>query len=137
MPICLIHSLVGDAVVVGHTASRGDSQLFENVGGILEWKELPATQPVRQVDDDVGVASGIARRIDALLPVNDATFGTATEPVFFLMQAAGQNHIGMMGGFREKEIDDAEVFQLRQRLAGEVRVGKRNQRVETHARAVL
>src|SRR6266496_2248358 len=98
-----IHSLVGDAVVVRHTASRGDSQLLENVGRILKWKELSATEPMCQVDDDVGVASGVARGIDAVLPVNDAAFGTATEPVFFLMEAAGQNDIGMVSGFREKE----------------------------------
>ena len=112
MPICLIHSLVGNAVVVGHAAARSDSQLLENVSGILEWKELPATEPVRQIDDDVGVSSRIAWRIDALLPMNDATFGTATKPIFFLMEAAGHNDVGVMGGFGEKEIDHAEVFQF-------------------------
>ena len=133
----LIHSLVGDAVVVGYTAPRSDSQFFENVGGILEWEVLPAAQPVRQLDDDVGVASRVARRVDALLPVNDAPFGTATEPVFFLMQAAGHNDIGVMRSFREKEINHAEEFQLRQRLAGEVRIGKRDKRVETHGEQSL
>ena len=93
-----IHSFVGDAIVVGYTTSRSDAQLFQNVGRVLEWKVLAAAQPVRQLDDDVGVASRIARRIDALLPVNDAPFGIASEPVFFLLQAAGQNDVRMMRG---------------------------------------
>ena len=95
-----------------------------------EWKELPATEPMCQVDDDVGVSSGVTWRIDALLPMNDAPFGTATQPVFLLMETACHNDVGMMRSFRQKEIDDAEVFQLRQRFAREVRVGERNKRVE-------
>jgi hypothetical protein len=46
-------------------ASRRNSQLLENVGRILEWKELPATEPMCQIDDDVGISSGVGWRIDA------------------------------------------------------------------------
>ena len=64
-----------------------------------------------------------ARRINAPPPVNYAALGAATESVFFFMQTARKNDIGMMGSFGEKEIDNAEILQLRQRFAGEIRVG--------------
>src|ERR1017187_10191001 len=103
-----VHSLVSDAIVVGYTAPRGDPQLFENVGGILEWKVLAAPQSVCQINDDVGIASRIAGRINAPLPVNYAASGAATKPILFLMETAGHTHVGMMGSFREKDIDYAE-----------------------------
>src|SRR5208282_5153205 len=118
----LVHPLVGDAVVVRDSAARGDSQLLQNVACVLEWKVRPTAEPVSQLDDDIGVAPGIAWWIDALLPVNHAAFRTATEAVFFLMQTTRQNDVGMMGGFRKKKINHAEELQLRQRLAGKVRV---------------
>src|ERR1700690_2779799 len=108
----LVHSLVGDAVVVGYTAPRGHPQLFENIRGILEWKVLAAPQPVCQINDDVGIASRIAGRINAPLPVNYGALGAATDSFFFFMKTARKNDVGMMGSFREKEIDDAEGFQL-------------------------
>src|SRR5581483_11104332 len=106
------HSLVGDAVVVGHAATRGDSKFLENVGGVLEGEILTAPQAVRQLDDNVRIAPSGAGRIDAFLPVNHASFGAAPETILFFVQAAGQDHVGVMSGLRQKEINHAEKLQL-------------------------
>src|SRR5437667_6315640 len=113
-----VHPLASDAKVISYSTLRSNPQLLENIGRVLEGKELAAAQPVGQINNDVGIAPGLTRWIDAVAPVNHPAFGAATHPVFFLMQAACQDHIRMMRGFRKKEIDHAEELQLRQRLAG-------------------
>ena len=72
----------------------------------------------------------IAGRIDGLLHVDHAPFGAAADALFFFLQAAGQNDVGVVRGFRQEEIDHAEELQLLQRLAREVRIGQRDQRIE-------
>src|SRR5579864_4997102 len=133
----LIHSLVGDAVVIRYTTPRRHPQFLENVGGILEWEVLPASQPVSQFDDDVGITPRLTRRVDALLPVNHAPFGTAPEPVLFLVQAAREYHVGVVSSLRKKEINHTKEFQLRQCLAGEVRIRKRHKWIEAHGKQSL
>src|SRR5581483_5426950 len=111
-PHLFVHSLVGDAVVVGHAATRGDSKFLENVGGVLEGEILTAPQAVRQLDDNVRIAPSGAGRIDAFLPVNHASFGAARYSRSVLEQAASTGHVGRMSGLRQKEINHAEKLQL-------------------------
>ena len=57
-------------------------------------------------------------------------FDVGRDAFVFLLQAAGQHDVGMLRGLREEEVDDAEELELLQRLAREVGVGQRDQRVE-------
>ena len=128
----LIDPFIGDAVVVCHSTVRGHAKLFQNVRGVLEWEVSTSSQTMRDVDDDVGIASCLTGRIDTFLPMDHAPLGAAAEAVFFLMQAAGKHHISVVCCFGHEEVNHAEEFQLRQSLSREVGIGERNQRIEAH-----
>ena len=49
----------------------------------------------------------IAWRCNGLLNVDHAAFDIAGHAFFFLMQASCEDNVGMAGGFRHEEIDDA------------------------------
>src|SRR5215469_2825998 len=95
-PFLPIDALISDAIVIGHSAARGDAQLFQNIGRILKRKILTPPQTMRDVNNDVRIAARLTRWIDALLPVDDAAFGAASKPVFLFMQTPGENYVRMM-----------------------------------------
>ena len=52
----------------------------------------------------------------ALLNVNHAAFATAGDAFFLLLQASGQDDVGVLRRLGKEEIDDAEEFQLARAL---------------------
>src|SRR5215831_17603636 len=77
-----VDSFIGDAVVIGDSPAGGDAKLLENVRWVLEWEILAPPQAMGDIDNDVGIASCLAGRIDAFLPVDDAPFGAASQAIF-------------------------------------------------------
>src|SRR5262252_3282209 len=92
-PFLCVDSFVSDAVVISDPAARGNAKLFKNIGRILKLKILTSTQPMRDINNDVGIATRLTGRVNAFLPVNDAALDTASEAIFFFMQAAGKDHV--------------------------------------------
>src|ERR1051326_2834687 len=127
-----VDSFISNAVIIGNSAPGGNAKLLKNVGWILERKIPAATKPMRDINNDVGILARLAGRIDALLPVNYTAFRAAPKPVFFFMQTAGEDYVGVMRGLGHEEVDHSEVLQVRQRFAREVGVWQRNKRVEAH-----
>src|SRR5579883_19626 len=129
-PLHLINLLVGDAVVVSHTTTRRLAQFFQDVGGISEWEERCFPEAMSQIYDDRGIATGISWRVHGFLPMDDATFGTASDAILFFLQTAGENYICVVRSLRQEEVNDTEELQSRQRLARKVSVRQRDQRVK-------
>src|SRR5581483_12138752 len=50
---------------------------------------------------------------------------------------AGQDHVGVAGRFRQKEVNDTQKLDLLERLTGEVRVGQGDQRIEADRKQPL
>src|SRR5690348_6515798 len=101
---------VRDAEIIGHAALGGNAELFEDLSRRAEGKLVSAAEPVREVDNDFGIAAGLARWRDAGLPVNHATFGAAGEAFFFLVQTARENDVSMAGSFAHEEVNNAQEF---------------------------
>ena len=74
----------------------------------------------------------VAGRVHRLVDLLHAAFGAADDAFVFFLHAAGEDEVGMVRGFGQEEVDHAEELELRQRLAREVRVRQRDQRVEAH-----
>src|SRR5690348_3613873 len=130
--LLLVDALVRDAVVIGESATRGDAKLFQNVGRILKRKILTTPQTMCDVNNDVGITTRLTWRINAFLPVDDASLGAASKPVFLFVQTSSQHDVRMMRRLRHEEVDHPKELQLRQRFAREVGIGKRNQGIEAH-----
>jgi hypothetical protein len=69
--------------------------------------------------------------------VDDSRFYIRRDAFFFLLEAAGQHHIGVCRGLRKKEVDDAKKLQLLQSLLREIGVGQRDQRIEANRQQPL
>ena len=83
-----VDSFVSDAVIIGDSAAGGDAKLLKNVGWILKRKILASTQPMCDINNNVRISTRLTRRVDALLPVDDASLGAASQAILFFMQTA-------------------------------------------------
>ena len=108
-----VDSFVSDAVIIGDSPAGGDAKLLKNVGWIFEGKILAATKPMRDINNDVGIlrALGRADRCSSASELHDPP--RCTQAVFFFMQTAGEDYVGVMRGLGHEEVDHPEVLQFR------------------------
>ena len=74
--------------------------------------------PSRRAKSQMIFESGraFARRVNGLLNMDDAAFHVARDAFFFLLQASGENDVGVVRRLGHEEIDDAEELQLARAL---------------------
>src|ERR1051326_8933371 len=129
--LLIIDLFVGNAVIVRQSSTRSEAQFIENLARLAKRKELAPSETPRQFADDFRIRARIGRRVHGFLDMDYARFHAGGYALFFLLQAAGENDIGVGRGFREEEIDDAKEFQFFEGLTGERSFRKRNQWIET------
>jgi hypothetical protein len=75
------------------SATRGVAELLEDLARLAIGEELLLAKSARQIADDLGIAAGIGGWIDGLADMDDATFRTARDALFLLLQAARRPNI--------------------------------------------
>src|SRR5262245_35230340 len=118
---------VSDAVVIGMTAARGFPQFVEDLPRGLVVEEFSFAQAASKVAINLPINASVPWRVHRLLNVQDAAFDIGDDAFVLLLQAASQDHVGMMCGLRKEEVHHAEKLEFLQRLAGKVRIGQRDQ----------
>ena len=125
-----VNFFVSDAVVIRVAAARGLAQLVKNGARAFVIEKSLLSEPPGQVAINCPVRARVARRINHLLDVQHAALDIRHHAFVLLLQAAGQHHVRVMRGFGKEEIHHAEKLELLQRLASEIRVRQRHERIE-------
>ena len=120
--VLLLDFFVGDAVIIGISATRRDAQLVENLARAVEVKIFSAAHPFGDFLNNPPIGLGFARRVNRLVDFHDARFRVGRHAFVFRPRRAGQNDIGVARGFAHKEIDVDVKFQAFERLTDFVRV---------------
>ena len=108
-------------------ASRSSSKISR---GRRNGKYCPLAQPVREVEIDLRVRPRVAGRVDGLADVDDAALDVAATPSSSSCRLPARTTSAWCAVSDRKKSIDAEELQFFERLAGEVRVGQRHQRIE-------
>jgi hypothetical protein len=88
--------------------------------------------PVRQLDDDLEIASRLTRRIDRFLRELNAPLRVDVRPVLLGEGGAGEDHVRITRGLGEEEIMHREKLELAEPRFGVRNVGVRDDGVLAH-----
>lgn len=83
---------------------------------------MAATETVGEIDEDLPVASGLARRFDGGVDLDDPPLARGGGAFVLLVERAGQDDVGVMAGLGDEEVDHAVELEPIECLAGEVRI---------------
>lgn len=125
-------TVVGDAVVVGQSAFAGESQFAKDVLRALVRKLVTLAEPCSQIAKDLPILFRFAGRLDRLPHADDAALAGGHRPFVFLVQRARQNDVCVPRRFTHEEIAAGKEIQPLQRLRDVVRVGQRDEWIETN-----
>ena len=98
---------------------------------------LAAAEPPGEVEEDLPVAAGLAGRVDGGVDLDDPPLAAGRGALVLLVQRAGQDDVGVVGGLGQEEVDDGVELEPVERLGGEVGVGRRHGRVEADRQQAL
>src|SRR5205823_5483125 len=122
---------VGHPAIVDGRAFRRRGEFTKDVVRDDVREILFGSEPVCEIDENLPIHSGIARRCDRLLQPDAAAFSGGYRTFVLFLQRSRQHHIRMTGRFGQKEINAPEKFQLLQRGSRTIRVRYGSQRIET------
>ena len=74
-------------------------------------------------------------QLDRLVDLDDPSLDLRDRPLVLLLQAAGQDDVGVAGGVVQEEVDRDEELQLLERARDELVVGQRDLGVEADRRS--
>src|SRR5579859_2263925 len=131
--VLLLDLLIGDAGVIGDATLGGQAQLIENLAWVVEGEASLTAQRPSDILDDPPVFARRARAVNGFVDLDDAALGRRHRALVFLMQRAGQDHIGEAGRLAQEEVDHHIEFQLFQHALHKPIVRQRHHRVETDA----